>query len=109
MFHMLTCFNLSPATTIREFQQSLDEFSKHLQEIDLVHSTGSIGRRNKHEIMDTDDERDHEFFFTMTFRDQAQCDLAVEYIKPHKEPAETSHNSVLTKVVDAVFICWEDI
>lgn len=109
MFHMLTCFNLRPESTLDEFRQSLDLFTRHMQELDLVLSIGPIGRRQADTIMDTDDERDHEYFFITTFRDRAQCDFSVEYILPHKEPGESSHNAVYTKVMDPVFICWEDI
>jgi len=109
MFHMLTCFNLKSGITIDEFRQSLAEFTQHLQKIDLVHSTGPVGRRQRDTIMDTDDERDHEFFFITSFRDRAQCDRAVEYILPHEEPGESSHKAVYSKVQDPVFICWQDL
>ena len=109
MFHMLTCFNLKSGITIDEFQQSLLEFMTHMQKVDLVVSTGPIGRRQRHEIMDTDSERDHEYFFITSFRDRAQCDRSVEYILPHEEPGESSHLAVYSKVSDPVFICWEDI
>jgi hypothetical protein len=59
--------------------------------------------------MDTDDERDHEYFFITSFRDRAQCDLAVEHIYLHSEPADTRHKTVYAKVMDPVFICWEDV
>ena len=109
MFHMLTCFNLKKEYSIGEFSQSLVEFSAHLQQTGLLHSTGPVGRRQRHTIMDTDSERDHEYFFIMSFQDRAQCDRAVEYILPHKEPGDSIHNATLEKVKDPVFICWEDI
>jgi len=106
---MLTCFNLVPETSIDEFRQSLAAFTEHMQEIDLVHSTGPVGRRQTDTIMDTDEERDHEYFFLTNFRDRAQCGRSVEYILPHQEPGESSHKAVYSKVKDPVFICWEDI
>jgi len=109
MFHMLTCFNLKQEHSIGEFSQSLCDFTAHLQKIDLLHSTGPVGRRQRHTIMDTDSERDHEYFFIMSFQDRAQCDRAVEYILPHKEPGDSIHNATLANVKDPVFICWEDI
>ncbi len=51
--------------------------------------------------MDTDDERDHEYFVVMSFKDRPQVDAAYAYILKHVEPGETSHNSV--------FICWQDL
>jgi hypothetical protein len=109
MFHMLTCFNLAPDTSLEEFRESLAAFSQHMEGLDLQQSAGPIGRRQSDTIMDTDDERDHQYFFITTFRDRAQCDLAVEYIRPPADSGEPSHISVLTKVTDPVFICWEDI
>ena len=59
--------------------------------------------------MDTDDERDHEYFFIMSFRDREQCDQAVELIKSFEEPDTSIHKAVYANISDAVFICWEDI
>ena len=109
MFHMLTCFNLDPDTSLDEFRVRIASFTQHMMELELTHSTGPIGRRQRHTIMDTDSERDHEYFLTMTFRDRAQCDQAVEYILPKKEPGKSIHEAVLTSVADPIFICWEDV
>ena len=109
MLHMLSCFDLKPGVSINDFRQALAEFSTRLQEADKLLSTGAIGRRFRETIMDTDDERDHEYFFIMSFQDRAQCDRAIEYILPHEEPGESAHNAVYLKVRDPVFICWEDL
>ena len=109
MFHMLSSFNLEPNTSAHEFREAVDEFTKYLQKLDLIHSTGPIGRRQKHPVMDTDDQRDHGFYFIMSFRDRAQCDRAVEQIYRHEEPGESIHNAVFSLIQDPVFTCWEDI
>jgi hypothetical protein len=109
MFHMLTCFNLKPEITIEEFGKASAALTEHMQERKLVHSTGPIGRRQSNTIMDTDSERNHEYFFITTFLDRAQCDRSVEYILPHEEPGESIHHAVYSKVADPVFICWEDL
>ena len=109
MYHMLTCFNLPPGTTVDEFRQTVDEFTAHMRGIDLVVSAGPIMRRHRHEIMDTDGERDHEFSFVTTFMDRAQCDRAVDYIRPKEESGHSGHTAVYTGVADPVFTCWEDI
>jgi hypothetical protein len=109
MFHMLTCFNLEPDVSIDEFRRSLDRFTSHMKGVDLVHSAGAIGRRQRHPIMDTDAERDHEYFFIMSFQDRSQCDRAVEYVLPHKEPVESIHKAVYSTVRNPIFICWEDL
>ena len=109
MFHMLTCFNLDSGVTVDEFRQALANLTTHLHGRNLVDSTGPIGRRQRDTIMDTDDERNHEYFFLMSFEDRAQCDRSVEYLHPHGEPVESIHKAVYSKVVDPIFICWEDL
>lgn len=109
MFHMLMCFDLKPESTIDEFRQSIGEFTTHMKDIGLVESTSPIGRRQRDTIMDTDRERDHEYFLIMSFRDRAQCDLAVNHILPHEEPGETVHVAAYSKVESPIFICWEDL
>ena len=109
MFHMLTCFNLKPEITIDDFRQAIANFTAHLVNNDLVQSTGPIGRRQRHPVMDTDSERDHEYYFIMSFRDRAQCDRAVAYILPHEEPGESIHEAVYSSVKKPIFICWEDL
>ena len=109
MFHMLTCFNLKPEFAMDDFRRSLTGLARHMREVDLVHSTGPIGRRQSDTIMDTDSERDHEYFFIMSFRDRAQCDKAGGYLLPHEEPGESIHKDVYSKLRDQIFICWEDL
>jgi hypothetical protein len=109
MFHMLSCFNLEPGIKIEEFGDALSAYTAHLRTLDLVESNGPIGRRQSNTIMDTDDERDQQFFVTMSFRDRAQCDRSVEYILAHEEPGHSIHKDVYSRVVDPVFICWEDL
>ena len=109
MFHMLSCFDLKPNVTIAEFQQSIARFTSHMQELGTVESISSIGRRQRHPIMDTDSDRDHEYFFILSFRDREQCDQAIDQIMPHEDPVETMHEAISSKIADPVFICWEDI
>ncbi len=109
MFHMLTSFNLQPSASLDEFQQFLRQFTAHLKKIGLLDSTGAVGRRQRHPIMDTDDDRDHEFYFTMSFQDRAQCDHAVDYIYGKQEPVESVHKSMYALVKDPIFTCWEDL
>ena len=109
MFHMLTCFNLEPPATVDEFSNKLAEFSSHMQGLGLLESTGAVGRRQRHPVMDTDDERDHEYFFIMSFSDREQCDRAVEKIRAAEQPGDSIHQAVYANICDPVFICWEDV
>lgn len=109
MFHMLTCFNLKSECSLVDFQQSLDAFTKHMRSLDLVEDCSPIGLRQSDTILDTDDERDHKYFMLTHFRDRAQSDKAVEYIKTLEEPGDSIHKEVYAKVHDPMFICWQDI
>lgn len=106
---MLSCFKLEPGITIDAFEQSLRKLDKYLRDLELVDSTGPIGRRSHHPVMDTDSERDHEYFMIMTFRDRAQCDRSVEHVTRGDEPGYSFHRDVWQMVKEPVFICWEDI
>jgi hypothetical protein len=110
MFHMLSCFNLKAGEEIGDFRAARADSLATMKSIDLVEDAGPIGRRQSDTPMDTDAERDHEYFVVMSFRDRAQVGAAYAYIKGHVEPGETSHNGVYGKVEDgAVLICWQDL
>lgn len=109
MFHMLACFNLKPGETIESFRDSLAELAAHLNERELVHRVGPIGLRQRDTIMDTDDERNHQYFFIMSFADREQCDRSVDYMYRKTEPVESLHKRTYGKVQDPVFISWVDI
>lgn len=108
MFHMLSCFNLEKGTTVDEFQQALLEFSVYMRKHERLHSVGKLGLRCSDTPMDTDESRSLDYYFIMSFRDRTQCDAAYEFID-NDSATHTSHSSVISKVRDAVFICWEDI
>ncbi len=108
VFHMLTCFDLRAGIELGDFRRALANYTAHLQELDLVDGHSPIGRRQSDTILDTDSERNHQYFITMTFRDRAQADAAVGYIKSHTEPGQSIHHTVYSKVQDQIFICWQD-
>ena len=62
MFYMLTAFNLREETTLEDFESALRTMSAQLSEEGLLESTGPIGRRHRHPVMDTD-MRDFEVLF----------------------------------------------
>lgn len=109
MLHMLSCFDLKEGTTIDEFKTFKDSFQRHMRELNLLESTGPIGRRNKHPIMDTDEERGQEYFFVMSFLNEDQCNKAVERIYGQKKPDDKGHIALSSTVDNAIFVCWEDI
>jgi len=109
MFHMLTCFDLKPGIEIKAFRSAYGDFVDYMTSIGLVESTGSIGERQSDTAMDTDSERDHEYFVIMSFRDRTQVDKAVALLHAHDGPSETAHKAVYSKVQNPIFICWQDL
>jgi len=109
MFHMLTCFDLKPGIGIEELRAAYADFVKYMKRIDLVDGSGPIGQRQSDTPMDSDAERNHQFFVILSFRDRAQVDAAYAHLAPHEEPAESAHKSVYAKVRNQIFICWQDM
>ena len=109
MFHMLSSFNLPEAVSEAEFQTALDRFHELLVARDLVVETAPLGRRVRHPVMDTDEDRALAYYFLMSFRDRAQCDEAVKVLYRNEPPLAEVHQAVWARVEDAVFTCWEDI
>lgn len=109
MFHMLSCFDLEPGADIETFRAEYSEFVAQMKSIDLVESTGPIGRRQNDTPMDTDDERQQQYFVVMDFRDRDQVDAAYAHIESHIEPGEAAHTSIYAKAKNSIFICWQDM
>ena len=109
MFHMLSCFDLDPDVDFAAFRQAYQDFLAEMRDLDLVVSSGPIGARQSDTPMDTDAEREHDYFVIMNFRDRAQVDAAYAHIESHREPGKTAHHSVYGQVRNPVFICWQDI
>ncbi len=108
MFRMLSCFDLGDETSISAFQASVTTFRHYMLEKDLLRSVGQLGRRCSDTPMDTDAERDLEYYFIMTFHNRTQCDAAYDFIDSDSA-SRISHTDVISKVRNAVVICWEDI
>lgn len=109
MFHLLSCFDLKDGENIEEFEKSNELFFIRMKEQGMVESKSAIGRRLKHPVMDTDGKLDQEYYFTMSFLDLEQCNLAVDCIMSKAEPDETIHNNVSDRIQNHTFICWQDI
>ncbi len=109
MFHMLSCFNLNNGEDIDTFRATYLDFVEEMKIIDLVEGSGPIGRRQNDTPMDTDDERQHQYYAVMSFRDRAQADAAYTHIMKHTGATDVAHDAVYTRVLDPVFICWQDL
>ncbi len=108
MFHMLSCFNLAPGAELADFETRLAAYVAELQAVDLVIDTLPVGERCSDTILDTDEERDHQYFMIMRFRDKAQSDAAVAHIEAGEQPCARLHRHAYALVRDPVFIAWED-
>ena len=106
---MLSCFDLVPGENIADFSNAYHAFVEEMKHNDMVENTAPIGSRQRDTPMDTDDERDHEYFVVMSFRDRKQVDAAYAHIMKHIEPGKATHDSVYTRVQNPVFICWQDL
>lgn len=109
MFHMLSCFNLAPGTSVDDFGASVRALAEYMQDNDMVCECSPVGRRVHHPVMDTDSERSQDYYFVMTFRDRAQCDRAVSHIEQLEEPGTSIHKAVYSRVRNGIFTCWEDL
>ena len=106
---MLSCFNLEPGEDIQDFAAVYADFVGQMKAIGLIEGSGPIGQRQSDTPMDTDQERDHQYFTLMSFRDRAQADAAYAHIQRHVEPGDAAHDSVYRRVRNPVFICWRDL
>ncbi|MDH3763500.1 MAG: hypothetical protein OEU50_21200 [Gammaproteobacteria bacterium] len=109
VFHMLSCFDLKPGEDIETFRGAYLALVEKLKNIGLVETSGAIGRRQSDTPMDTDDERRHQYFALMSFRNRAQVDAAYAHIMKHEAASDEAHDGVYTRVLDPVFICWQDL
>ncbi len=109
MIHMLSCFNLLPEVHFNDFCKSYHNFTLEMKKLDLLVKTDPIGKRVIDTPMDTDNERDHKYFTTMSFRDREQLDLAYAHILRHIGPSDIAHSNIFKKVQNPVFICWQDL
>lgn len=106
---MLTCFHLPAGVDIDSFSVAWQSFVRHMQALALIEGSGPIGRRQRDTRLDTDNERDHEYFVLMHFRDRAQADAAWAHIVPRPHPTDALHQELIAKVQNPIFICWQDI
>ncbi|MCU9847556.1 DUF6614 family protein [Defluviimonas sp. D31] len=108
-YHMHTIFNLKPGIAEPDFAAALADFAAHLRDENLLLRVGPLGRRHRNPTLDTDTDRGHQFFVTMTFTGRRQADDAVDRIRARTEPLLGLHRAVYGKVHDQLFTCFEDI
>ena len=108
MLHLHTSFDLSPDVSLVDYQAVLDRFTADMLARGLIVGTGPIMTRCHHPVMDTDEERGHQYFFVMSFTDREQCDAAVAHIKAGDPDSGPVHRAVYKDIICPIFTCWSD-
>ena len=107
MVHLLSAVKLKPSVSSTAFAEAIRQLSASLAQRQLLSTTGPIGKRFPHPIMDTD-EADLETFFIMSYEDRAQLEEAVAQMSGSAGlPAET-HRQLWDQLDSYRFTCWED-
>lgn len=109
MFHMLCSFDLGEDVGTGEFRATLGQLASRLRRAALLHSVSPLGRRQRHPIMDTDEERDHEYYFFMSFEDRGQCDRAAAQMYRDEGETGVAHRALQAMIRRPIFTCFEDV
>lgn len=108
MLHLHSSFDLAGEVTLEEYRAALAEFSAVMQARGLLVATGPILERCRHPVMDTDEERGHQYFFVMSFADREQCDAAVQHIQSADPGSDPAHRAIYKDIINPIFSCWAD-
>lgn len=110
MFHMLSCFSVRPNVDTKDLKAAMTELSDYMKSHGLLHSIGPLGERRSETAMDTDEERDHKYFFQTTFHNAEQCEAAYKHILSADPLESRPHREMMAMIApNPVFICWEDV
>lgn len=106
--HMLSAFNLRRGHDVDEFAEVYASFVEELYEADLIIDAQPMGRRVSDTPMDTDEDRTHQFFTILTFRNRAHLDKAYAHIEDRMRTVTSEHLDMYSRTSDAIFTCWQD-
>ena len=79
MVHLLSAVKLKPSVSAATFAETIRQLSASLEQQQLLSTTGPVGKRLPHPIMDTD-QSDLDTFFVMSFESRAQLEEAVTHM-----------------------------
>ncbi len=106
--HMLSAFNLKAGQDLETFSSKYGAFINELHAAGLIEEAGPMGRRVSDTPMDTDEERGHQFFTILTFKDRAQMDAAYAHIEARMKSVTGEHLDMYRRTADQIFTCWQD-
>lgn len=106
--HLLSAFDLRRGQDAESFAEIYGTFVRELYEADLIVDARPMGRRVSDTPMDTDEERDHQFFTILTFRDRAHMDAAYAHIEARMRAVTGEHLDMYSRTANQIFTCWQD-
>jgi len=107
MVHLLSAVKLKSSVTAAPFAETIRQLSASLEQQQLLATTGPVGKRFPHPIMDTD-EADLDTFFIMSFENKAQLEEAVAHMTGSKDLSSGTHRQLWGQLDSYRFTCWED-
>ena len=107
MVHLLSAVKLKPSVTAATFAETIRQLSASLEQQQLLSTTGPIGKRFPHPIMDTD-QSDLDAFFVMSFESRAQLEEAVTHMTGSEDLSSETHRQLWDQLDSYRFTCWED-
>ena len=93
MVHLLSAVKLKPSVTAATFAETVRQLSASLEQQQLLSTTGPVGKRFPHPIMDTD-QPDLGTFFVMSFESRAQLEEAVTHMTSSEGLSSETHRQL---------------
>ncbi|MEL7254982.1 MAG: DUF6614 family protein [Pseudomonadota bacterium] len=106
--HLLSTFDLRPGQDEASFTEAYRVFVQELYDADLIIDARPMGRRVSDTPMDTDEDRNHQFFTILTFRDRAHMDAAYAHIEARMRAVTGEHAAMYARTANQIFTCWQD-
>ena len=106
--HLLSAFDLRPGVAEQSFTEAYATFVQELYDADLIIDAHPMGRRVSDTPMDTDNERAHQFFTILTFRNRAHMDAAYAHIEARMRAVTGEHAAMYARTANQIFTCWQD-
>lgn len=107
MVYLLSAVKMKPSVSAAKFAETIRQLSASLEQQQLLSTTGPIGKRFPHPVMDTD-ETDLNTFFVMSFESRAQLEKAVAHMTGSEDLSSETHRQLWDQLENYRFTCWED-